>query len=328
MKSAKVINKILLISLAFGSVTFVAGMFAEGNLKKTLIGLGATTSVASLAGTVVTSGKSKAEDEQNEIQYEDIQVADPVPSKEDDAAADQASEKIQAFEADINSFQAQPNQLFDIASDLSSETQDLEKENDIPQQDIETTDTKTLNTENLELEDNSPSFEIPEQNIQSQKLEETISPIEESFEDSKLEEISQETFDNEQFIAQNSEEEVLNNVDKVEENLNPFASSSDSSESEQQEETADLEIVDKIFGAFDPSESEDSSEFLVEEDSAEVISEELINTIESDSSGEFNSESESEELSFETEPVDELETESDSPDEFNFESESAIAPES
>ena len=77
MKSAKVLNKILLISLAFGSVTFIAGMFAEGNLKKALVGFGATTSVASIAGTIVTSGKNGTNDEQNEIQYEDIQVEEP-----------------------------------------------------------------------------------------------------------------------------------------------------------------------------------------------------------------------------------------------------------
>ncbi|MEL6912350.1 MAG: hypothetical protein AAFO85_19445, partial [Cyanobacteria bacterium J06598_4] len=56
MKSAKVINKILLISLAFGSVTVVAGMLlARGNFKKTLLGVGATTSVASVAGVLINS---------------------------------------------------------------------------------------------------------------------------------------------------------------------------------------------------------------------------------------------------------------------------------
>ncbi len=39
MKSAKVVNKILLISLAFGSVTLVAGMLAKDeNIQKALVG--------------------------------------------------------------------------------------------------------------------------------------------------------------------------------------------------------------------------------------------------------------------------------------------------
>ena len=297
MKSAKVVNKILLISLAFGSITFVAGILAEGNLKKTLMGLGATTSVASIAGTLLTKDKDKS-NEENDVQSENTPEVEPSAQKQADYSADEGDRMMQAVEADVNPLQTEEAQTLEFVSNLNSQKEELEAQHDSNEPEI---------VEELEVENSDRDFEVDELTSKNEELEESLSPIDESFTNINAEE-TPEKFDDEPFTAQNYPTETNNVVDNVEEDINPFVSSSELSENEP-EEAPNTEIADKLFGAFDPAISETDDELLIEEDSEEV-------------GFEAASMAESEL------PIQELAMEDNSTDEFDFDDDSAIASES
>jgi len=68
MESAKAINKILLLSLAFGGATLGVGMLVAekgSGLQKALIGVGTATSIACVTGAVVAGGKKGDIGEEN-----------------------------------------------------------------------------------------------------------------------------------------------------------------------------------------------------------------------------------------------------------------------
>ena len=68
MKSAKVVNKILLISLAFGSATFGIGMLAQ---NEKLQNVGTIGSLAGVAGALVTNNKKNSDNDREEHLPED-----------------------------------------------------------------------------------------------------------------------------------------------------------------------------------------------------------------------------------------------------------------
>ena len=318
MKSAKVINKILLISLAFGSITLVAGMLANGKLKNTLIGLGATTSVVSIAGTLVNKG-NKSNGEQDKIQYEDNSVAEVRVREEANNSLDETSE-MHGLEANTNSFQIEHNQLLGVDPNLNSQKEELETEHTSNQQEneVENIENSVIEdrTEEIELDNSNLGLEIPTQTADREELEESFSPIEESFSAIDAEE-PHEIFTNKASISQESDEKTSSAIDSVETEINPFASPSDLSEPDKQEEASNLEISDKLFGAFDPTEL-DSDELLIEEDDADELESE---------STPFVSETESPFKVVEPEEsVEELVMEDDSPEELSFgdESDSSI----
>ena len=348
MKSAKVVNKILLISLAFGSITFVAGILAEGNLKKTLMGLGATTSVVSIAGTLLTKDKNKSNDENQDVQYEDALAVDPSVQKEPDYSADESDRMMHAVETDVNSLQTEDAQPLEFVSNLNSRKEELEAQHDSNEPEIEPEKAESSIAEELEVENSDRDFGIVEPTYENEELEESLSPIDESFTSINAEE-TQEIFDSEPFTTQTDWAETNNIADNVEENINPFVSSSELSESEPEEDTSDTEIADKLFGTFDPAKLETDDELLIEEDESEEIGFEAASMAESELLTEElaieETESEAEEFSFDNDlaiasdtvesveselPIEELvmEDDDDSSDEFDFGEELATSTES
>ena len=154
MKSAKVVNKILLISLAFGSATFVAGLLAEDETQKALIGTGAVGSMAGVAGALVIN-KLNSSDSDGEDNLSDNRVSE-LHSQEAQIkqSFDEATVKMQAVEAEINSLQTEHNQLLSIISDLNGQKQHLETEYDSKKQEIEAAnvDVSALNSKKQQLE--------------------------------------------------------------------------------------------------------------------------------------------------------------------------------
>ncbi len=195
MESAKVVNKILLISLAFGSVTFVAGMLAESNIQKALIGTSAAGSMASIAGALVTNSKKNDNQEDKLSDGQVAQLRDQETQLQQ--SFDEATEKMQAVETDINSLQTEHNQLLGIISDLNSQKQQLETEYDSKKQEIEAVniDISVLKNrqQNLKSENDSLKSKIEELSFKHEQLEQVISPIEESIADVSIEE-KQEPF--------------------------------------------------------------------------------------------------------------------------------------
>ena len=123
MESAKVVNKILLSSVAFGVVSFGIGMLINSNqlnqLNKALT-TGAIGGVASVAGALVTGSKKNIQEEQTdnssdnrvrELKTEEISLQQSI--------ADVTS-KIQEAETNINSLQTEHNQLLGIIADSQS----------------------------------------------------------------------------------------------------------------------------------------------------------------------------------------------------------------
>ncbi len=324
MKSAKVVNKILLISLAFGSVTFVAGMLAKDeNIQKALVGAGAAGSIAGLSGALVTNSKNKS-DNNRENELSDSRISE---MRKEEAqlqkSFDDATVKMQAVEADINSLQVEHNQLLSIISDLNS---------------------------------------------QKLQLEQVISPIEESFSDISVDDQTKSSseiptelelggeqlvnsLDTSELEASAEAIEKTNEItENIEEDINPFASGSELSESIVDENDSDLAMVDKLIGTFDESElemfeqkssvkdeysmNEESDSELEEKDLYEEKIEHLIN---SEETGEIESESEDAiaELSLESEPaimsesddfVGEWAEESETAEVLEFESEAESEP--
>ncbi|MEY4519006.1 MAG: hypothetical protein RLZZ499_1605, partial [Cyanobacteriota bacterium] len=192
MKSAKVVNKILLISLAFGSVSVVAGMFAGESLKKALIGVGATTSVASVAGILVTSSKKKSDENQEEKQLDNrVTELDSQEGILHQSVTCQTDE-MQIVETGVSSLPTEQNQLWDDpAVDLNIEKQELETKYESEEQDIFGLED---HKEDLEIENDYLNSKF--ENLTVKKiLEQVIAPIEEqSFQETSLE---SETFNNE-----------------------------------------------------------------------------------------------------------------------------------
>ncbi|MGL5835272.1 MAG: hypothetical protein ACRC1Z_18895, partial [Waterburya sp.] len=264
MKSAKVVNKILLISLAFGSVTLVAGMIARENLKNALIGVGATTSVASVAGILVTSSNKKS-DENEEYQSDD-QVAE-LGSQESllHHSVTEDTDKMEALETNVSSFSTEHNQLWEepISSPHLNSEQQLETESD------------------LEAHNDYLNSKFKELTTENEILEQVVSPIEEkSFQATSFE---SDPFQDEAITPQNSIEELDEPTENLAADFNPFANTADStdtedlSESNQSEEISALEMADKLLGAFEPSglderedtDPENSDELFMEDSDLE-----------------------------------------------------------
>ncbi|MGL6338173.1 MAG: hypothetical protein ACRC80_03430, partial [Waterburya sp.] len=253
MKSAKVVNKILLISLAFGSVTLVAGMIARENLQKALIGVGATTAVASVAGILAISG-NKESDENEEYQSDD-RVAE-LGSQESmlHHSVTEDTDGMQALETNVSSFSTeQHNQLWEEAipnPHLNSEQQKLETEND------------------LEAHNDYLNSKFQELTTENEILEQVVSPIEEkSFQASSFE---SDPFQDEAETPQNSIEELDEPTENLAVDFNPFANTADSadaedlSESDQSEEISALEMADKLLGAFETNDLYESEEIILD----------------------------------------------------------------
>jgi hypothetical protein len=226
MKSAKVVNKILLISLAFGSVTLIAGMFAGENLQKALIGVGGTTSVASVAGMLATKGSKKSDESQEERESDD-QVAEPELDNQESILHQSVTEDtdiMQVVETNVSSFSTEHNQLWDDpAPDLNSEQQNSET------QDISASENQV---QDIEAENDYLNSKFKELIVKNEILEQVISPIEEeSFQKTSLQ------------PEQNSVEDIEEITENLGVDINPFANSADLSESHQSEEVSDLEAV-------------------------------------------------------------------------------------
>ncbi|MFM2315145.1 MAG: hypothetical protein RLZZ04_4421, partial [Cyanobacteriota bacterium] len=276
MKSAKVVNKILLISLAFGSVTFVAGMFVKGNLQKALLGLGGTTSVASVAGILGTSGNK--ESDKNEEYQSDDRVAE-LDSQENflHQSVVEDTDRMQAFSTEQNQLWGEP--IPD--PHLNSEQQKLETEND------------------LEVHNNYLNSKFKELTTENEILEQVVSPIEEkSFQATSFE---SDPFQDEVVTPQNSIEELDEPTENLVADLNPFANLADSTDAEdlsepnQSEEISALEMADKLLGSFEPSglderedtDPENSDELFMEDSDLE---EEPIEALGFDDESEISSE--------------------------------------
>ena len=339
MKSAKVVNKILLISLAFGSVSVVAGMFAGESLKKALIGVGATTSVASVAGILVTSSKKKSDENQEEKQLDNrVTELDSQESILHKSVADKTDE-MQIVETGITSLPTEQNQLWDDpAADLNIEKQELETKYKSDEQDIFGLED---HKEDLEIENDYLNSKFENLTVKNEILEQVIAPIEEqSFQETSLE---SETFNNELATAQNTVEEIEEITENITADVNPFANSADLSEFNQSEEISALEMADKLIGTFEPTELDTSQDVPnedsdLEEEPAEELGfdDELAIATELESNQELSFESES--MDFEAmpmaytaddEPIAELLMEDEQSAEFSFDeqNESAIAPE-
>ncbi|NJK57456.1 MAG: hypothetical protein HC939_16340, partial [Pleurocapsa sp. SU_5_0] len=338
MKSAKIVNKILLISLAFGSVTVVAGMLlAKENQKALIVGLGATTSVASIAGMLATSSQKKFNENQEEKQSNNNNIVTELNSQESILGQSVANEieETQISEASVSSFPIEQNQLWDESvTELMNEQlgtkHELEQQNSFALEDHE---------QDLETKNDYLNSKLENSSVENEVLEQVISPIEEqSFQETSLE---SDIFNNELVTAQNSQEEDIEDItENIPANLNPFANSADLAESSQSEEVADLEIANKLIGTFEPTEL-DTSEDCSNENSDELFMEES-DLEESESSSEFSFDdqssisSESEEMDFEAMPIatddsdesiEELAIEDESNSEFSFDDSSAIATE-
>ncbi len=126
MESAKVVNKILLSSLAFGATFGIGMLVKDNNIQKALMGTGAVGSMACVAGALVTNNKKDSHDNQdNELSNNRISE---IRSQEAQLqqSFNEATAKMQGVEADINSLQTEQNQLLSIISDLNSKKQQLE----------------------------------------------------------------------------------------------------------------------------------------------------------------------------------------------------------
>ncbi|MEM6612862.1 MAG: hypothetical protein AAF652_11540, partial [Cyanobacteria bacterium P01_C01_bin.72] len=362
MESSKVVNKILLISLAFGSATIVVGMLlAKGNFKKALLGVGATASVGSVAGFLINSQSQKHNSISEEIELNEAQVVE-VGYQESQAEqfANEESKSIKVEETDSDSLTTeseQPlNQNFEL--DTAKPSPEIESEVSI-----------------LEVQTETEQDEILEQTVAP--LEENIVEIEVKVESSteiplESEAFSDELVDSQSFIDTPEEAKEIIDTD-----INPFASSSDLSESSQNENIPDLETVDKMFGAFDQEEleafknqplseienvsGEEADELLMEDEFSVTYNSSLVDVAEiddkSEEAEELVSDDESEESDgfdfnedsaisteleapseafslnsdseMDSEYIDELPVmEMDSEDEFEFNEESAIATES
>ncbi|MEL6493648.1 MAG: hypothetical protein AAFQ41_00825 [Cyanobacteria bacterium J06623_7] len=251
MKSAKVINKILLISLAFGSVTVVAGMLlAKGNLKKALVGVGATTALVGAAGSLTTK-KARESDSGLEEKLQDSKLTSELNYQNYQEDKSEKSVKTNI----------KPEPVAEVESDLFPTEANREQQ-------------ETFSLENS-VDD---SYEVSNESEQ-EELEQIVSPIEEVSADVDPQEdlaqqlsVETEFLDSESEFARDSIAESEESADESED-FNPFSSSSSLSESDSDEESADLETVDKLIGAFDPSEPDVPEESPIDKASSELTTE-------------------------------------------------------
>ncbi|NJL53244.1 MAG: hypothetical protein HC930_15590, partial [Hydrococcus sp. SU_1_0] len=325
MKSAKVVNKILLISLAFGSVTLIAGMFAgeNQNLQKALFGVGGSTSVASVAGMLATKGNKKSDESQEERESDD-QLAE-LETQESilHQSVTEDTDNMQVVETNVSSFSAEHNQLWeDPAPDLNSEQQNSET------QDISASETQV---QDIEAENDYLNSKFQELVVKNEILEQVISPIEEeSFQKTSLQ------------PEQNSVEDIEEITENLGVDINPFANSADLSESHQSEEVSDLEVANKLIGAFDQTElnsfgdasdqesNESSSDWVMEdEESPEEESGFVDESAMSFEPDELTADDSSESIyEMEEEESPAAESSFDEPSEISFESDAIAAGES
>ena len=245
MKSAKVINKILLISLAVGSLTVVAGLlFTDGKTEKALVGIGATTAVAGAASTLLTNDNQDSDSELEEKQQDSEQTPELEKQEHELSESTTTDFPESVAEVDLDSFPTEASLEQNDTSNLEDSDRDLEIKEEL-EEELEQI-VSPIQEDAFDLHPQEDPFE--QMPVKSESSEELASLI-----DSNEEEI---------VVAENTEE------------FNPFVSSSSSIESEPNEESADLETVDKLIGAFDPTELDASTETMSDEESDELLIEE------------------------------------------------------
>ncbi|MBE9166688.1 hypothetical protein IQ238_03790 [Pleurocapsales cyanobacterium LEGE 06147] len=127
MESPKVINKVLLSSVAFG-VSFGIGMLVSEKDIKNALTTGALAATAGFAGALVSERK-KADGENLVEDSLQTQVQE-LKTQEDwlHQSIAEATTKMQEVEAGINSLQTEHAQLLENIADLNSQKQQLETE--------------------------------------------------------------------------------------------------------------------------------------------------------------------------------------------------------
>ncbi|MEL6442567.1 MAG: hypothetical protein AAFQ80_25410, partial [Cyanobacteria bacterium J06621_8] len=314
-------------------MTFVAGILAEGSLKKTLIGIGGTSSMVGIASALVASSKQSEDNYQSKIaphQISELESREASIKK----SVEEASAKMQVVEADINSLQTEQNQLLAIIADLNTQKQQLEAEHNSKQQELEAVNTDVLTLENrkqtLESDNDSLEKEIEELSNKHEQLTQVIAPIEESLIDAEVKSELEPT-PQVSFIPETEVDQLVDEIDaselesfndkliashdapspSVEEDINPFSSSSESSKFNDEEAGNDLELVDKLIGQFDESElsmfeqeSSVSDEYPIDEELDTELEEESSDELPSDNLSEVVSESGLEELSLESDTTE------------------------
>nr|MDJ0594452.1 hypothetical protein [Pleurocapsa sp. MO_226.B13] len=147
MESAKVVNKILLSSLAFGATFGIGMLVKDDNIQKALMGTGAVGSMACVAGAIVTNNKKDSHNNQDNS-LSDSQISELCSQEVQlQQSLNETTAKMQAVEADINSLQNEHDQLLSIISNLSEQKQQLETESDRWNQQIQSKK-QQLETEN------------------------------------------------------------------------------------------------------------------------------------------------------------------------------------
>ena len=268
MKSTKVINKILLISLAFGSVAFVAGILSG---KKALVGAGATASVASAAGALASAKNQESNDNLEYQQLDEESETKQPPDVQQRELLANKSEATESEDANLNSLEAESNLLSNIVLN-SSELQE--------EPEVKKSGSANKQAEN-EYKSHATQKERDFQAESEEKLEHVVSPIEENIPGV----LDSASFTSDPFESNNFRDESLlhSEVDEIEEaDINPFATLSDTLEhDDNNDENSDVEIANKLFGTFESAETdtdesnpfqdvdatfdEDSDEFLIEE---------------------------------------------------------------
>ncbi|MGL6341102.1 MAG: hypothetical protein ACRC80_18430, partial [Waterburya sp.] len=289
MESAKIVNKILLSSLAFGA-TFGIGMLVTNNenIKKALMGTGAAGSMACVTGALVANKKKDSQNYQDN-DSSDIQISE-LRSQELQLqqSVNETTAKMQAIEADINSLQTEQNQLLSIISDLNNQKLQLETEYNnwneeiqSQKQEIETVKNELVSIQkqeeelnshvsnletqkqNLELEKDNLQIKVEALSFKHEQLEQVIAPIEESLANFDVE-AEKYTSNTEQttleFESETLNSEVLTSetADEPEQNLrqdtNSFTNFSEQSEANKNDKNLESESVDQLIGSFDESE--------------------------------------------------------------------------
>jgi hypothetical protein len=219
MESPKVINKVLLSSVAFG-VSFGIGMLvSKADIKKALT-TGAIAIPASLAGALVSERKKA--DGENLVEDSLPTGVQELKIQEDGLhqSIAEATMRMQEVEAGINSLQTEHTQLLENISDLNSQKQQLESQKEAIETSIAVQQTELeqisdrfiqahqqqeeLDAYLTKLESRKQELETENQNLQAQiheleqqhaQLAQAIAPLEEepaeseAFEDRSGEEL-------------------------------------------------------------------------------------------------------------------------------------------
>ena len=319
MESAKIVNKILLSSLAFGVVTLGVGMLVkEDNLKKALMTTGAVGSMTCVAGALVTNGRRSSEDSQvdnllenrvQELHNQEIQLQQ---------SFNEATAKMQRVEADINSLQTEHNQLLSVISDLNSQKQQL----DIHSTNIEAqkAELKNINDQlsqakkqeeelygnltnlesrkqELESENNSLQTRVEELYIKEEQLNQIIAPIEQNLTNVEIQGTQEEKLDNFEEDSELPIEQLVGSLDESDlevfnnEQLSTESKNNNESELISSQEVAginnNLEFYSKSNSFEEDSETEvnpfissfDSSEPSKFEEDSELPIEKLVGSL-------------------------------------------------